>query len=146
SLGPGSQLAVAARHSPVVYTLDSRNGFPTCAFTQRTNVSGSLNHCDSSSCSHDRVCVAPDALARFFSLSTVHRNAHFAQARIPDDLCTSCAGPPRSVEDLGKSFLPVPEGAPQARTGAKEVRNGLPARIFTVDILARESTIPAVRF
>jgi hypothetical protein len=50
------------------------------------------------------------------------------------------------VEDFGKSFLPFPEGAPQARTGAKEVRNRLPARIFTVDILVRESTIPAVRF
>jgi len=79
-------------------------------------------------------------------LSTLHRNALFAQAGIADDLCTSCAGHPRSVEDLGKSFLPFPEGAPQARTGAKQVRNRLPARIFTVDILARESTIPAVRF
>ena len=76
SLGPGSQLAVAARHSPVVYTLDARNGFPTCTFTQRTNVSGSLNHCDSSSSSHDRVCLAPDALARFllFRLCTGTRS------------------------------------------------------------------------
>src|SRR3954464_3984668 len=96
SLGPGTQLAVAARHSSVVYTLDARNGFPTCTFTQRTNVSGSLNHCDSSSSSHERFCVAPDALVRGFSLSTLHRNALFAQAGIPDDLCTSCAGPPRS--------------------------------------------------
>jgi hypothetical protein len=47
---------------------------------------------------------------------------------------------------LRKIVPAVPEGATEADTGVKPLRNRLPARIFTVDIPPRESTIPAVRF
>src|SRR5579864_6807261 len=80
------------------------------------------------------------------SLSTLHWSALFAQAGIPDYLCTSCAGLAAPVEDGGKPSLAFREPAPGACSGAKPLRNGLPARISTVDILPRESTIPAVRF
>ena len=43
-------------------------------------------------------------------------------------------------------FVAFREPASRAYRGANPLRNRLPARIFTVDILARESTIPAVRF
>ena len=162
-VGSSPQLAITAGYPPVIYAARIGNRLPTRAFTQWTNLNWRLNHCNTSFQNDGYPNSIPGGLAfaardsprgcryvaccpREFSLLNVHSKVLFAQAGIPDHLCTSCAGPPRSVEDVGKSFLPFPEGAPQARTGAKEVRNGLPARIFTVDIPPRESTIPAVRF
>lgn len=50
------------------------------------------------------------------------------------------------MEDGGKPGEHVRKAAPAARIGAKEVRNGLLARIFTVDNRRRGRRIPAFRF
>jgi hypothetical protein len=70
----------------------------------------------------------------------------FTQGAIGADLCTSCAGKAAPVEDGGNPIRQVRKAAKEASLGAKEVRNRLRARIFTVDIRHNESTIRAIRF
>jgi hypothetical protein len=50
------------------------------------------------------------------------------------------------VEGRGKPFWQGRKAAPVGRIGTAQVRNRLPARIFTVDIPPRGSTIRAIRF
>ena len=50
------------------------------------------------------------------------------------------------MEGLGKPVFTVRNTAPVGPIRAGEVRNRLPARIFTVDILRGERRIPAIRF
>jgi len=59
-----------------------------------------------------------------------------------DSLCTSCGLRACAVDGLGKPPLRVSESASIAPIRAGQVQNRLPARIFTVDIRRRGSTIP----
>src|ERR1051326_7756623 len=79
------------------------------------------------------------------SISTLHPQTSFAQGGILDWLCTSCEGRAAPVEDRGKPGAHVRKAAPAGRIGAKEVRNRLLARIFTVDIRQRRRTIRTIR-
>ena len=45
------------------------------------------------------------------------------------------------MEGRGKLIRRLRKAAPEAQIGAKDVRNGLPARIFTVDNPCNERTI-----
>src|SRR5579864_3621107 len=79
-------------------------------------------------------------------ISTLHPQTSFAQGGILDWLCTSCEGRAAPVEGGGKPGRHVRKAAPAGPIGAKEVRNGLLARIFTVDIRRRRRTIRTIRF
>ena len=63
------------------------------------------------------------------------------QAGNPVKLCTSCEGSARPVEDVGKPSIADWNAAWAALIRAEGVRNGLPARIFTVDIRPRQRRI-----
>ena len=63
------------------------------------------------------------------------------QAGKPVNLCTSCEGSVRPVEGEGKPSTADWKAAWAASIRAEGVRNGLPARIFTVDIRARQRRI-----
>src|SRR5579863_2016168 len=65
---------------------------------------------------------------------------------MPALLCTSCEGRRCFVESGGKPFRRSAKGALVGLIRAEGLRNRLPARIFTVYIRIRGSTIRAVRF